>query len=64
VQVSEGTRELCESVEIVDGPLLRNVIGRQLSVIEGLCYLVATDCHWVASESVQISREVDPCNIL
>ncbi len=53
-----------ESVGIVDGPLLRCVIGRQLSVIEGLYYLVATDFHWMVSESVRTLRGFDPCHIL
>jgi hypothetical protein len=39
-----------EFVEIVDSPLLRSATGKELSVIEGLYYLVATDCHWVVSE--------------
>ncbi len=37
-------------VEIVDSPLLSSFTGKQLSVIEELYYLVATDCHWVVSE--------------
>jgi hypothetical protein len=46
-----GELERCaESVEIVDSHLLRTVIGKQLSVIEGRYYLVATDCRWVVSE--------------
>jgi hypothetical protein len=53
-----------ESVEIVDIALLRSVIGRQLSFIEGLYYVVATDCYWVISESVEISREFDLCHVL
>jgi hypothetical protein len=39
-----------ESVEIVDSHLLTTVVGKQVSVIEGLYYLVATDCRRVVSE--------------
>jgi hypothetical protein len=45
-----------ESVEIVDIALLRSVIGRQLSFIEGLYYVVATECHWVISECTYFKR--------
>jgi hypothetical protein len=39
-----------EFVEIVDNPLLKSVTDKQVSVIEGLDYLVATDCHLVVSQ--------------